>query len=101
VRQHCLVIEECAATIKSGWPPRSIKTKLTKIMKHLGDDSSIPSTQRQFIAQQLRQLATIEKRRAINEIAFSKGGLDVTYTNIHVDQDDVEKWISQLNGDSP
>ena len=101
MRQHSLVIEECAATIKSGWPPRSIKSKLTKIMKHLGDDSSISQAQRQFIAQQLRQLATIEKRRAINEITFSKGGVDVTYTNINVDQDDIEKWISQLNGDAP
>lgn len=102
VRQYCLSIQECAATTKAGWPPRAIKSKLTKIMKHAGDNSSITQAQRQFIAQQLRQLTTIEKRRAINEITFPrKGGMDVTFSNIHIDQDDVDKWIAQLNGDAP
>lgn len=102
VRQYCLAIEECAAITGSGWPPRTIKFKITKIMKHAGDDSSITQAQRQFMAQQLQQLTTIEKRRAINEITFPrKGGMEVTFTNIHIDQDDVDKWIAQLNGDAP
>jgi hypothetical protein len=102
VRQHCLVIEECAATTKASWPPRAIKSKLTKLMKQAGDDSSITQAQRQFIAQQLQPLASIKKRRAINEITFPrKGGVEVTFTNVHIDQDDVDKWIAQLNGDAP
>lgn len=102
VRRYCLLIEECAATIKAGRPTRAIKSKLTKATKQAGDDSSITPQDRQLIAQQLQQLTKIEKRRAVNEITFpSKGGITVTFTNIQADQDDVNKWIAQLNGNAP
>ena len=94
------LIERCAATIQAGWPSRNVKAKMTKEFKAAAMDGSISLQQRDMIAEQARRLIGL-KRLAINEVTFlTDGTVNVTMTTPAVDEDDVNKWISYLNGES-
>jgi hypothetical protein len=93
------LIERCAGTITAGWPSRSIKAAMTKQFKAVANDNIFTPSQRQLIAEQLRRLIGL-KRVSVNKITFLAGNtVQVTFSTTAVDEDDVEKWIAQLNGE--
>ena len=94
------LIERGHATISAGWPSRSIKANMTKDFKAAGLDRDITPQQRQLIAEQARKLIGL-KRSAVNEITFMENGsVSVTFSTYAVDEDDVNKWIALLHGQS-
>lgn len=94
------LIERTHATISAGWPSRSVKAQMTKDFKSAGLNRDITPQQREVIAEQTRKLIGL-KRTAINEITFmDSGSVNVTFSTYAVDEDDVEKWIALLHGQS-
>lgn len=95
------LIERCVATINAGWPPRNIKSRITRSFRTAAADATLMTYERQRIADEARTLIGL-KRRAINQITFpSDNTVKVTFSNAKLDDDDVEKWIESLQIDRP
>ena len=89
-------MENTAASIKAGWPGRTLKASLTRKIKSAAGNTAMDDKQREIIAKYARQISGI-RRTAIAEVAFlSDGRIDVKYTTSSIDEDDVEKWIAIL-----
>ena len=75
---------------------RSVKAKITKECKAIGNDSSLSAADRDLLAADLRRLIGV-KHQAINQITFlADGSVKVSMFNNAVDEEDVEKWIAEL-----
>jgi hypothetical protein len=94
-------IERVASTIAGGWDTRDAKGDLTRAAKDLGQsvgDLALTPPQTNMVCEQIQRLRGL-KRRMIEDVAFlANGRLDVTFANLYVSENDIEKWVEALRG---
>jgi hypothetical protein len=98
------LVERCYSTISAGWQARDAKGDLTRACRSIGraaGDLGLSSEQKQMVAGQLARIEGV-RRRIVEDVAFLTGDrVDVTFSNVYVNDNDVKKWISLLNGEEP
>jgi hypothetical protein len=92
------LIENCAATIDAGWPPRAIKGRMTAAFSAAGIDESITDADRAALTELLYAMVGRE-RRSVNRVTFlADGSVRVSYATAQVTRRDVENWVERLAG---
>ncbi|MHC5023200.1 MAG: hypothetical protein ACYTGG_04730 [Planctomycetota bacterium] len=94
-------LERCAATIRAGWPPRTIKGRITRDFKASRVDAAFTPDRRRLVAGQISDLEGL-KRRFVREVSIRPDGtVHVGFSTAAITGHDVERWTSILVGESP
>ena len=95
------LIERVASTVSTGWDARDAKGDLTRMTRDLGKsvgDLALSNAQTQMVCDQIGRMKGL-RRRMIEDVAFlANGRVDVSFFNLYVSDDDIEKWIEALGG---
>lgn len=95
------LIERVASTISAGWDSRDAKGDLTRATKDLGKsvgDLALTPPQTQMVCEQIQRMRNL-KRRMIEDVAIlATGRVDVSFANVYVSDNDIEKWVESMGG---
>lgn len=95
------LIERIASTIAAGWDSRDAKGDLTRAAKDLGKsvgDLALSPQQTQMVCEQIQRMKGM-RRRMIEDVAvLATGRVDVSFANMYVSDNDIEKWVESLGG---
>lgn len=95
------LIERVASTVNGGWDSRTVKGDLTRLSRDLGrsvGDLALSPQQTQLVCEQIQRMKGL-RRRMIEDVAFlANNRVDVTFFNLYVSDDDIEKWVEAMGG---
>lgn len=95
------LIERVASTVQAGWDARDAKGDLTRMTRDLGKsvgDLALNGAQTQMVCEQIQRLKGL-RRRMIEDVAFlANNRVDVSFFNLYVSDNDIEKWVEALGG---
>jgi len=98
------LIERVAATVSAGWDARDAKGDLTRMTRDLGKsvgELALTPPQAQMVCEQIQRMEDL-RRRMIEDVAFlANGRVDVSFFNLYVSDNDIERWIEALGGTPP
>jgi hypothetical protein len=90
------LLEECAARIDAGWPPRAVKTELSR--RFSAAASVLSDDEKNVLADQTRRLVG-RQRRFVNTITFfADRSVGISYSTAQVTQRDFDNWMQRLAG---
>ena len=98
------LIERVATTVSAGWDARDAKGDLTRMTRDLGKsvgELALTPPQTQMVCEQIQRMKDLQ-RRMIEDVAFlANGRVDVSFFNLYVSDNDIERWIEALGGTPP